>query len=74
MKRVLAEKPARKMLVDEALAILWKLHTDATTLYRAGNLVSAAALLEIADAAEREWHRHEIISDLEHSFRARRNP
>ncbi len=54
----LAERLARSMLADQGIAAIWKLHTDAATLYRVGNFAAAASFIEIADAAEREWlHR-----------------
>ena len=55
--QTLAEKVASSLLLQVGIAIIWKLHEDAATLYRVGNLVGAASLLEIADAAEREWQR-----------------
>jgi hypothetical protein len=45
------------VLADQGIAAIWKLHTDAATLYRVGNFTAAASFIEIADAAEREW-RH----------------
>ena len=45
------------MLAEQGLATIWKLHADAATLYRIGNLVAAESFIEIADAAEREWLR-----------------
>ena len=53
----LAEKLACRMLADEGLPVIWKLHSDAATLYRVGNVVAASSFLEIADLAEREWLR-----------------
>jgi hypothetical protein len=53
----LAEKIANSLLCREGVGIIWKLHEDAATVYRVGNIVAAASFLEIADAAEREWQR-----------------
>jgi hypothetical protein len=55
-----AERLARNMLAGEGASIIWRLHIDAATLYRAGNPAAAAAFLEIADAAERVWRRSAI--------------
>jgi len=52
---VLAEKIARGLLADHGVKVIWKLHADAATLERIGNQTAAESLLEIADAAEREW-------------------
>ena len=48
------EKLARNMLADHGLAIIWKLHADAATLYRVGKRTAAETFLEIADAAENQ--------------------
>jgi hypothetical protein len=47
------------MLANNGVSIIWKLHNDAATLYRAGNSIAAESFLRIADAAEREWLRRE---------------
>jgi hypothetical protein len=59
----LAEKLARRLLAEQGLAMIWKLHSDAATLYRIGNAVAARSFIEIADLAEKEWlrERGEII-------------
>ena len=49
------EKLARNMPADHGVAIIWKLHDDAATLYRVGNRTAAETFLEIADAAENQW-------------------
>jgi hypothetical protein len=51
----LAEKLARRMIADQGLAVIWKLHSDAATLYRIGNVIAANSFIEIADLAESEW-------------------
>ena len=56
----IAEKLARKMLIENGVSIIWKLHHDAATLYRVGNYVAAESFLQIADAAEREWVLREL--------------
>ena len=55
----ITEKLGRSMLAKHGVPIIWKLHTDAATLHRAGNSIAAESFLRIADAAEREWLRRE---------------
>jgi hypothetical protein len=38
---------------------IWRLHTAAAEVYQIGNPSATAAILELADAAEREWVRVE---------------
>jgi hypothetical protein len=49
------ESLALRMLDREGIAIIWQLHTAAATADRAGNARAAAAILELAEAAERKW-------------------
>ena len=49
-----AEKIALELLADDGTSAVWQLHLVAATAYRGGNARAADALLEIADAAERE--------------------
>ena len=51
----LAQKLAHSMLAEQGLATIWKLHADAATLYRIGNVIAANSFIEIADLAESEW-------------------
>ena len=62
------EKLARNMLGDHGIAIIWRLHFDASLLYRNGHSASAVALIEIADAAETEW-RGLCVIDAETRYR-----
>jgi hypothetical protein len=55
----ITDKLARKMLADQGVRIIWKLHEDAATLYWVGNSVAADTFVKIADAAEREWLRQQ---------------
>jgi len=43
------------MLAQSGIATIWKLHIAAGIVYRTGNLPAAASIMELADAAEREW-------------------
>jgi hypothetical protein len=55
--RTLTEKLATTMLARDGIAILWRLQIDAARAYRTGHPEAAAAILEIADAAEEAWLR-----------------
>ena len=46
---------ARKVLVREGVAAIWQLHLAAARAYRDGQTAAATGIIEIADAAEREW-------------------
>jgi hypothetical protein len=51
------DKLARSILADQGIGAIWSLHEAATEAHRAGFPNAAAAILEVADAAEREWSR-----------------
>jgi hypothetical protein len=55
------ESLALRMLDREGIAIIWQLHTAAARAYQAGNARAAAAILELAEAAEREWLSNNAI-------------
>jgi hypothetical protein len=46
---------ASKMLARDGFAAIWVLHLSAARAYREGRKAAATSLVEIADAAEREW-------------------
>ena len=48
---------ALKMLARDGFAAIWVLHLSAARAYREGGKAAATAIIEIADAAEREWLR-----------------
>jgi len=52
LNHALPERLARTMLAREAI---WVLHLSAAKAYRDGHRAAAASIIEIADAAEREW-------------------
>ena len=56
-------KIARDVLAREGIGAIWQLHLDAATLYRAGNTISAVALIEIADLAMEEWEDREVAAE-----------
>jgi hypothetical protein len=53
--RTLTEKLAMTMLARDGVAIIWRLHIDAARAYRLGHPEAAAAIVEIAEAAEEVW-------------------
>jgi hypothetical protein len=53
--RPYAEQAALNMLRRFGVSAIWQLHLSAAAAYRAGHRPAAASILEIADAAEREW-------------------
>ena len=46
---------AERMLASEGIGVIWQLHLRALVSYRRGNWLAAAALVGIADTAERLW-------------------
>jgi hypothetical protein len=46
---------ATRMLAHSGIAAIWKLYVAAAIAYRTGNLAAAGSIMELADAAEREW-------------------
>jgi hypothetical protein len=53
------QEPARNLLVRHGIAAIWLLHLAAARAYGDGHKAAAAGIIEIADAAEREWLRAE---------------
>jgi hypothetical protein len=45
------------LLARDGIAAIWGLHLSAALAYRDGRKAVAAGVIEIADAAEREWLR-----------------
>jgi hypothetical protein len=50
---------ALQMLARNGIAVIWRLNTAAAEAHRTGHPHSAAALLELAEAAEAAWLRAE---------------
>jgi hypothetical protein len=57
LRRTRTENLALTILARDGIAAIWALHLAAARAYRDGNKAMAATILEIADAAEREWLR-----------------
>jgi hypothetical protein len=51
----LLETIAMRLLARQGIGVIWQLHLRASASHRNGNWLSAAALIGIADAAERQW-------------------
>ena len=56
--RTYSERVAANMLNRYGLAAIWQLHLAAARAHRDGNMLAARSIIDIADAAEREWQRH----------------
>jgi len=57
LRRTRTENLALTMLARDGIAAIWALHLAAARACRDGNKGMAATIIEIADAAEREWLR-----------------
>ena len=51
----LTEKLATSILVREGIGAIWALHVAAPEAHQTGHPHTAAAILEIAEAAENKW-------------------
>ena len=51
----LTEKLAVSILAREGVAAIWELHVAAAEVHRTGHRKAAAAIVEIAEAAENKW-------------------
>jgi len=49
------DKLARSLLPRRGIGAIWALHEAAAAAHRTGFPQSAAALIEVAETAEREW-------------------
>ena len=50
-----ADKLARSLLAKQGIGAIWRLYEAAAAAHRAGFHLSAADLIEVAEAAERAW-------------------
>jgi len=57
LRRTRTENLALSMLARQGVAAIWTLHLAAARAYRDGHKAAAVSIIEIADAAEREWSR-----------------
>src|SRR5947207_5302638 len=51
----MVETIARRLLARQGIGVIWQLHLRASASHLNGNWLSAAALIGIAEAAERQW-------------------
>ena len=56
-RRAHIEKLAQSILDGKGIGAIWQLHLDAAYAYRTGYPVAAAAILELAEAAEQQLLR-----------------
>lgn len=59
-RRTFTDQLAARIVAQEGIAAIWRLHLDAAKAHRRGHPAGAAILIEIADAAEREWARRHL--------------
>ena len=64
--RSYSEQVASNLLNRYGLAAIWQLHLSAAAAHRKGNPMAARSIVEIAEAAEREWLRR-AAADLKQS-------
>ena len=55
LRRTRAENVASALLARDGIAAIWLLYLSAARAYREGHKAAAAGIIEIAEAAEREW-------------------
>ena len=53
----ITEGIASRMLAHHGIAAIWQLQVAAAMAHRTGNRSAAVSIMEIAEAAEREWLR-----------------
>ena len=53
----LTEGISLRLLARNGIGVIWHLQVAAAAAYRTGDPIAAASILEIAEAAEREWSR-----------------
>ena len=61
-----SEQVASNLLNRYGLAAIWQLHLSAAAAYRKGNAMAARSIVDVAEAAEREWLRR-AAADLKQS-------
>ena len=54
-RETFAERVAVRVMAREGMTAIWDFHIAAADAYRRGRTEVATMLIEIADAAEREW-------------------
>jgi hypothetical protein len=59
--RTPTEIVALSLLAQDGVAAIWQLHLSAALAYRDGQMGAATGIIEIADAAEREWLQGKVV-------------
>jgi hypothetical protein len=63
LRRTLNEKLALKILANEGIEAIWRLHVAAADAYRNGRMTVAASVVEIVEAAEEMLLRAKELTD-----------
>ena len=63
LRRSPNENLALKMLANEGIKAIWRLHVDAADAYRNGCMTVAASIVEIVEAAEEMLLRAKELTD-----------
>jgi hypothetical protein len=58
-----AEAAAARLLKREGMGAIWQLHEAAARAYGDGHHKAACSMIEIADAAERQWSAAQTAGD-----------
>ena len=58
-----AEAAAARLLTREGMSAIWQLHVAAAGAYADGHHRAARSMIEIADAAERQWSAAQTAGD-----------
>jgi hypothetical protein len=62
-RNMLLQRLALSVLDAKGIEVIWQLHLDAAYAHRTGYPAAAAAILELADAAETVWQREVTATD-----------
>jgi hypothetical protein len=63
LRRTPNEKLALKILANEGMEAIWRVHVDAAEAYRNGCMTVAASVVEIVEAAEEMLLRAKELTD-----------
>jgi hypothetical protein len=61
---MITERIASRMVAERGIAAIWDTYVAAAAAYGLGKLDAAAALIEIAEAAERLWVAREGVNAM----------
>jgi hypothetical protein len=63
LRRTLTEKLALRILANEGIEVIWRLHVDAADAYRNGCMTVATSVVGIVEAAEEMLLRAKKLTD-----------